>query len=119
MLEVCQQVGIDYNDQKQCHLLFFVFSFITEKTKNCNWSFRYPDNSDPYWINHECKRISRSYPHIDELLVALTEHKEKIEFRSAKYKGNLKNLGKLTKVLHGTNEKEVANAIISARAQYT
>jgi len=114
---VARQVGVDPNSMEDCHLLFFISNFIVEKLRYSNWSFRFPRDSDCYWINHTYKKISSIYPFLEELKVALKEHRDRIEFRSSRATNPaaFKNLSRLKRALNIRSTEELISTIQQTR----
>lgn len=120
-MQICKQLNIDYNDISQCHILYFIFNFVAEKVKKSQWIFRNPSNGDCYWINHAYKRISSTYPYIEELSIKVKEFNEKMLFQSSQAYApeNFKNLSKLKRILSLKTESEIINLLESQRSRFT
>ena len=114
LLEVARELGIDYNDKTQTHLLFFVFNYIVKKSRESNWAFRNPQVGECYWINHKLKRISATYPFLEELTAELKVHKEKIEFKAQSGK-RLKNLSTFQQLTGSKSLQETISKVADCR----
>lgn len=74
-LELAIQAGLDL--KKDIHLLFVIEEFVRQKEKHHDpWSFRIKSDGGKYWVNHKEMIASFNYPYINELLVAIDNHRK-------------------------------------------
>lgn len=75
LLELANQAGIDI--QKDIHLLFAIEEFVRQKEKHRDpWGFRIKADGGKYWVNHKEMIASFTYPYMNELLLAIENHKK-------------------------------------------
>lgn len=81
------------------------------------WTFRNPEKGEPYWINHDLKRISGIYPFLDELGEEINDHNVKIMFRTQNCRK--KGLNIFKSIMKTKSEKSALKKLMKYRADYT
>lgn len=117
IFEICRQLGIDYKDETQSHLMYFVSEYIYKKNLINDWQFRSPNKDSNYWINHKEKKVTSEYPYLPDIQKKLKDHIALIEQKLKTTK--TKDLTQFKEVLQQPTDDRLMEFVSGIRSEMT